>query len=160
MPERAVTAKPDIVAGTVLTSGDPNTGQILYTLGGSKYTMRFSGVVGPDVALWVGGGRLDSVTLFPPASAAAAPAASGVPITFYDSAVVASGGPLFTSGHKMLASIHPAGEAAQNQLIFNSGLGCLGKTVPLGIPFTSGLVAVVQSGQIGWGATFTPVTSG
>ena len=36
MPERNPTAKPTIIAGTVLESGTPNTGQVQYTIGGTK----------------------------------------------------------------------------------------------------------------------------
>ncbi len=158
MPQRFPTSKPGIIAGTLLTSGDPVTGQIPYTLGGSRYAMRASGVVGPDVQLQVGGGRLDMVQIFANATPAAAPAASGIAVVFYETAAVISGGPI--NGEKILASIHPAGDQAQNQLIFNSGLGCLGKVVPLGVPYQSGLAVFVASGQVGWGATYTPVLSG
>lgn len=161
MPERLPTAKPQVTIGSTLLSGDVNTGQMMNTFGGAKYAMKLSGVVGPDVQIWVGGGRLDLVQLFPPASAAAAPAASGLAIVFYDTAAAISGGPFTTSGHKVLASLSPVDPALFNQPIFNSGLGCGGRgPLQLGIPFTSGLAVFTQSGQVGWGATFTPSLSG
>lgn len=151
MPERRPTARPDIVAGTVLESGTPNTGQILQTLGGSHVAMRYSGVVGPDINLWVGGGRLDNAMLY----SLAAPgtlAASGQPVIFYDSAVAVSGGPLSTSGHKVVGVLR-AGN-------ISSGLTLYGEVRQFGAVFTSGLCFTTRSGQGAWTASFTPAISG
>lgn len=151
MPERAVTQKPLVTAGTVFNSGDVNTGQNMNSLGGSKTATRMSGVVGPDVNLWVGGGRLD-LGMVHSAVVADIPAASGVPIVFYDSAVAVSGGPLNASGHKIV------GVLGVN--VTASGVRYGGQVFQIGIPFTSGLCVSVASGQVGWTASFTPAVSG
>lgn len=150
MGERAVTKKPTVTIGTVLSSGDPNTGQNLNTLGGTKNYSKFSGVVGPDVNIHVGGGRLDKVTM----DWSTIPAASGVVVKFYDSAVAVSGGPLATSGHKLVASVkHPNYPNV-------SGLIHTPFTVDLGHVFTSGLCVTTASGQVGFACSYTPVVSG
>ena len=166
MPERLPTIKPTVTVGSVLTSGDPNTGQICQTLGGSKTVERKSGVVGPDINLHVGGGRLDTVHVHWPAAASGfttnAAFASGLPVTFYDSAVAVSGGPLNASGHKIVLKVFPhdlylMGTGAT----VNSGLLGQGRApFPVGAVFTSGLCVTTASGQHGWTATFTPVVSG
>ena len=98
MPERLATSKPTILAGTTLESGVPNTGQTLWTAGGTRTASVLSGSAGGDANLWVGGGRLDKGQLHPWAGAVY----SGKPVIFYDAAVAVSGGPLATSGHKIV----------------------------------------------------------
>ncbi len=160
MPERLPTSRPTIIGGTPLLSGDVNTTQLMHTLGGTKTATRMSGLVGPDVVLWVGGGRLDNVEIHPGAGVTM-PAASGIAVTFYDTAVVVSGGPFFASGHKILAKIHPASLQGNNfNAFFNSGLLSYGGQVNLGRVFTSGLAVAVTSGQQGWTVSFSPTLSG
>lgn len=153
MPERQPTKNALYIAGTNLESGTPNTGQIMYTLGGAKTYTRFSGTVGPDTAIWVGAGRLDSIYLIPSADMAA----SGKTILFYDSAVAASGGPIAASGHKVLGGIQIGGTPQPANL---SGLINYGGFVQCGLPFNSGLIATTASGQVGVSVCFTTVISG
>lgn len=154
MPERLPTIKPTVNIGSVLTSGDPNTGQMCYTQGGSKTFSKLSGVVGPDVNIWVGGGRLDASFFHDSALLAL----SGQAVVFYDSAVAVSGGPLSTSGHKIVGVLAPTGFQADTSV---SGAALRGGIViNHGFPFTSGLCVTTRSGQAGFSATFTPVVSG
>ncbi len=151
MPERLPTAKPLIVAGTNLESGTPNTGQILQTIGGTHTYNKMSGVVGPDVSVWVGGGRLD-LAVFHTATLATLSAASGKPIVFYDAAVAISGGPISASGHKVVGVLSPAVTA--------SGTLIYGERRDFGSVFTSGLCHSTTSGQAGFSISYTPVISG
>lgn len=151
MPERNPTAKPTVIAGTVFESGTPNTGQIPYTLGGTRTFGRFSGTAGGDVNIWVGGGRLDTVLLHP-ATVATIPAASGVAPIFYDSAVAVSGGPINASGHKIVGVGLPATTV--------SGAAIGGQVISLGIVFSSGLCVTGASGMAGFTACYTPTVSG
>ena len=158
MPERLPTAKPTILAGTNLESGTPNTGQVPMTLGGSRSHTRFSGAA--DVAIWVGGGRLDTLQALP-GSAATMPVASGVPIIYYDSAVAAAAGPVAASGHKVVAIYDPRGIPLPALNIFNSG-GLAYGSLPLsvGVVFTSGLCVGGLSGALGSVVSYTPAISG
>lgn len=158
MPNRLPTKNPQYMAGTVLMSGDPNTGQISTTWGGTKTVSQMSGAVGPDICAWVGAGRLDTFALH--AAAAVPQAASGKVITFYDSAVAVSGGPLSTSGHKIIAQLDPRRVNLRLDT-FNSGaLIVATEPIPVGVVFTSGLCYTTTSGNPGWTASFTPVLSG
>lgn len=151
MPERAITEKPTIIAGTPLFSGTPNTGQLLYSQGGQKTTSFFSGVVGPDKLLWTGAGRLDAAFFHDSALIAL----SGQPVVFYDAAAAVSGGPL--SGHTVVGVLAPSDEMAATGI---SGAALRGGQVrTFGFPFVNGLVASTRSGQPGFSATFTPVAS-
>lgn len=166
MPERLPTVKPTVTVGSILTSGDPNTGQICDTPGGSKTVQRMSGVVGDNnVNLWVGGGRLDTVHIHCPAAASGfttnAAYLSGLPVVFYDSAVAISGGPLNASGHKVVAKVAPYEPSMAGAILANSGLLGQGRgPIVIGAVFTSGLCYTGASGIPGWTATFTPVVSG
>lgn len=152
MPERNPTARPMVVQGSPVESGTPNTGQVQYTLGGQRTYSKMSGVVGPDVNIWVGGGRLDAVFLHD----SAMNALSGLAVVFYDSAVAVSGGPLSTSGHKIVGVIGPL--PAQTGI--SGGLLKGGQIQNVGFVFTSGLCHTTVSGQPGFSASFTPVVSG
>ncbi len=161
MPERLPTARPTVLAGTNLTSGDPNTGQVFQTFGGAKTFSLYSGTVGPDKAIWVGGGRLDHVELHPGA-AVSMPIASGPAVIFYDSAVVVSGGPIFASGHKIVSKITPGILTLQSisSVAYASGILNYGGLWPVGRVFTSGLMLATLSGMNGVTVSFTPVVSG
>lgn len=160
MPNRNPTAAPTVIIGSVLESGTPNTGQVLYTLGGSKMYHVKSGVAGGATAIHVGAGRLDKIVMHPPATAAVGPAASGLALYFYDSAIAVSGGPLNASGHNTVAALSPVDPALVNFPNFESGVGLQGRILDLGIPFTSGLCVTTRSGQAGFTITYTPVVSG
>ena len=164
MPERLPTKNPTIIAGTNLMSGTPNTGQIPYTLGGSKTICAGSGANGLSgigaFQYQAGQGRLDTIQMLGVGAAAPA-AASGTPITFYDAAVAGTGANL-QSGHKILAILDPRAISQINAaLAFNSGaLIYAPPPIPLGAPFMSGLCVAGGSGAPGWTATYTPVVSG
>lgn len=155
MPERNPTTKPTFIAGTNLQSGTPNTGQIQYTQGGQQTFCTLSGTAGGDANIWVGGGRVDIAQLHP----WAASVQSGKPAVLYDAAAAVSGGPLATSGHKIVAVICIPN--AGNQI--GSGLMLGGQGFPpqqLGFVFTSGLCIASTSGMPGVTVAFTPVISG
>ena len=170
MPERppvqppiASTAKQNVIAGTNTFSGTPNTGQVLFTNGPSMTDSRFSGST-VDVQLWTGAGRLDFIQLLG-AAAAAPPAASGLPVFFYDSHNAASGGPVVNSGPKVIGVLDPRADASRAAgfaaLVFNSGaLIYTGEPQYIGTVFTSGLCASQRSGQPGFIVGWTPVISG
>lgn len=154
--ERFPTARPNIIAGTTIVSGAPNTGQTLWTQGGThRYTMA-SGTAGGD-ALITAQCRLDSVTIWPPATAAAGPAASGQALVFYDAAAAVSGG-YGTAANQI--RITPVTPLHQSSTIFNSGLGLTGFTVQIGQAFWSGLCIGSASGMLGCSVSYTPILSG
>lgn len=152
MPERNPTKTPMLIAGTNLESGTPNTGQIPYTLGGSRTYTKYSGTAGGDVNIWVGGGRLDSIFVIPSADAGL----SGRALLFYDAAAAVSGGPIFLSGHKVVGGVQvPTGSTP-----VLSGTPNIGGVVSVGVVFTSGLCHTGGSGGFGFSCSFTPVISG
>lgn len=156
MPERFPTNKPLVLAGTPLMSGTPNTGQLSYTLGGSKTFTAYSGTAGGDANIWVGGGRLDRGFVH---NALASLVLSGKPIVLYDSAVAVSGGPLATSGHNVVGILSVGSLAGVNTL---SGVQVIGGAIQDlgGMVFTSGLCYTGTSGQPGFTVGYTPVVSG
>lgn len=148
MAERTPTLRPMIVGGTSVESGTPNTGQIQTTLGGSRTFTKLSGTAGGDANIVQGGGRLDAIYIIPSADAGL----SGLPLLFYDSAVAVSGGPLATSGHKVIAGFQiPPGVAP-----VLSGTLNVGGMMPVGMVFTSGLCHQSASGQRGFTVSYTP----
>jgi hypothetical protein len=163
MPERFPTSKPEVICGTNLFSGTPNTGQQPTTYGGSNNFQKFSGTVGPDLSIWVGAGRLDNFASLGTIGTTDIKQASGQPIIFYDSAIAASGGPIAASGHKIIAILDTRGFPLPggNPNIFNSGALSYGyPPTPVGAVFTSGLCVSMTSGQVGFNVSFTPVVSG
>lgn len=155
MPERQPTAKPTIIAGTTFVSGDPNTGQQLFTYGGTKTFTKFSGTAGGDANVWVGAGRLDVACTFD----GSALALSGTPIIFYDSAIAVSGGPLATSGHKVVGVLGVGGANA-GPLAASGDVFMAGMTQIIAMPFNSGLCYTSRSGHLGFSISYTPVVSG
>lgn len=154
MPERLSNVSgANFVTGTTLESGAPNTGQCNFSFGASRTFSKFSGVVGPDNNLWVGGGRLMWGAAIPSADAIQ----SGIPVLFYDSAIAASGGPFSASGHKVIGVLRGGGGGEQ---IVSGELNNYGTRRDFETVFTSGLCATTASGQFGYFACFTPVTSG
>ncbi len=154
MPERNPSARPTNIVGSVLMSGDPNTGQQLFTANGTKTFTQYSGTAGGDANIWVGAGRLNGVYTHPGLTQLAL---SGQFISFYDSATAVSGGPLATSGHKIIGGIglpQSLAPAASGDLIVG------GQYFPLGLVFTSGLCFQSRSGVNGWTADYTAVVSG
>lgn len=154
MPERQPTAKPTIVAGTTFVSGDPNTGQQLFSQGGTKTFTKFSGTAGGDANVWVGAGRLDNACLFD----GSVVALSGTPVIFYDSAIAVSGGPIAASGHKVVGVLGVGGSTkgvAASGDVFMAGL-----SQTIAMPFNSGLCYTSRSGHLGFSISYTPVVSG
>ena len=154
MPERTPTNKPVILAGTTLMSGDANTGQQLFTQGGTRTHTIFSGTAGGDAAIFVGAGRLDAAFFHPGAQLAL----SGQSVMFYDAASPYSGGPIPASGQTkvvgVLATVAASRPAASGD-VFQGGV-----VQQFGFAFTSGLCFQGRSGQFGWSASYTPVVSG
>ncbi len=113
---------------------------------------------GPDVLIFSGAGRLDSITLNPPF-------ASGLLLAtvFYDAGTVSSGGPFAASGHKIvgwtpqLVSL-VSGYSPVSGNTGSAGLGDLLVGVPrqVSVPFQSGLCVALKSGQPGLTVCFTP----
>lgn len=154
MPFRNPTNSPVIMAGTNIISGTPNTGQILTSPGGASQTYtNYSGTVGPDLLITAGQGRLDCAFFLDTLILAL----SGQPVTFYDSAVAASGGPIAASGHKVVGVLAPQATQAPTGV---SGAFLRGGNIQsFGMPFTSGLVATTRSGAAGFSAGYTLATS-
>jgi hypothetical protein len=76
---------------------------------------------------------------------------------FYDSAVAVSGGPLATSGHKVVGVLAPTRELALTGI---SGAALRGGNVQqFGFVYTSGLCYSTRSGQAGFSVSYTPVMS-
>jgi hypothetical protein len=145
------TPKPCLNAGTIILSGAPNTGQTLATLGGLRTHTVFSGAVGPDILITAGEGRLDAAFFHDSAIIAL----SGQPVIFYDSAVAVSGGPLATSGHKVVGVLAPKADTGISGAALRGG-----DVKTYGFPFSSGLCYTTRSGQAGWSVTYTPCVSG
>lgn len=154
MPERTPTNKPTVLVGSTIESGVPNTGQSLWTLGGTRTHTVFSGTAGGDANIWVGGGRLDSFAF----TNGNQLALSGQQVIFYDSAVAVSGGPLATSGHKHIGTlgVPMASKVAASGDVFIAN----GTVQTCGFVFTSGLCFQSRSGIMAWSASYTPVVSG
>lgn len=153
MPNRTPTVRPVIMAGTNILSGvTPNTGQVLFTQGGSVAYTRYSGVAA-DAQIWSGAGRLDSIQLHP---AAGLFVASGVATYLYDGAVAGTG-PAAASGHLVLAVGDPQAIPRPPFGTFQSGDKVnAGPIMQVGAPFMSGLNVSSLSGAGGVTVIFTP----
>ncbi len=156
----SVTSKSPLrFAGSVVNSGNVNTGEQNFTVGGGQVAVIYSGMQsgmqlsgnapgafagttgGDNVLLWSGGGRLKQVFTHQPMSGL-------FRITFYDSAVPTSGGPFVNSGHKILGYVWAP---------LLSGFLVPGATFSLDFPFQSGLcVGGLKSGVPGFTVAFTP----
>ena len=113
--------------------------------------------VGPDVLLYSGAGRLDTVLVHQNT------ASSGyrLPIVFYDASAPVSGGPVPTSGHRVIA-FSPAFISTSGGVYgatSGSAVGypiTWGMPVQIGAPFLSGLCFNSRSGQPGVTVSWTP----
>lgn len=114
-------------------------------------------VTGSDVFVASGPGRLDTITLF--VNTAQSGGATG--INFYDAATPVSGGPIYASGHKLLASVPgallypPTGGVLASGQPGNVG-AYQGIPFTIGAPFGSGLCFNSRSGQIAMTIAWTP----
>jgi hypothetical protein len=123
----------------------PITRQTATTLGGTRVYTHYSGVVGPDILIASGAGRLDAAFFLDSALVSL----SGQPVTFYDGAPV-SGGPLAASSHKVLGVLAPQADTGTSGAALRGG-----KIVNFGFVFSSGLVHSTRSGQPGFSVSFT-----
>ena len=150
------------MAGANVSSGNVNTGEFAYTMGGAQRFGSFSGGIlnlssgGPPPAagavvvtadhavIYSGAGRLNEVVPHQ--------AISGTAIHFYDSAVVARSGPgtYRESGYPLIGLV-PA-----NTIGMTPFLGAGPLPLVYGVPFNSGLCIAFASGAPGFTVTFTP----
>lgn len=126
------------------------------TRGGTRAATIFSGIIaganlgaapgavnaGSDTLFFSGAGVLNTVV--------ANQALSGAAVTFYDAPAAVSGGPLNTSGHKILAHL-PANTIGSFGVVGGGPL-----PIAVNTPFYSGLCAAVRSGCAGFTVTWTP----
>ena len=153
MSNRFPTSKPTTMVGSTILSGLPNTGQVLFTQGGSVTFSKLSGTAGGNAMIFTGAGRLDSIHYHP----SAIPAASGFPLLFYDAASALSGHG--ASGYTILDTTNTA-QFGSVFATFNSGVVNIGGDKQVGRVFQSGLAFQSQSGQAGFTVSYTPVQSG
>ena len=155
---------PNFIGGTPRSSGDVQTGEIAWTLGGGRTASVFSGNAvlsgalnavptgitggGYDLQIYSGGGRLKSVM---PHTISI----SGVNVVFYDAAVTTSGGPFPASGHKIIGFLpgNTGGAGLSGSLNFANIV------YQYDMPFQSGLCAALKSGQAGFTVSWIPECS-
>jgi hypothetical protein len=141
------------------------------TWGGFQTATMYSGAVvpnlagapnavatGSDVLLCSGPGRLDSITLNPPFSSGL-----NLAIIFYDSAIPTSGGPIATSGMKIVgytpavvALVSGYSPVSGNTAVAGALDLMAGVPRQVSVPFQSGLCFNSRSGQCGFTAAWTP----
>lgn len=142
---------PCMVAGTPRSSGDVQTGEINTTQGGGRTFMRMSGIIGGDVLIYSGAGRLNNILVINNLQ-------SGQSVLFYDSSVATSGGPFATSGHRVVGVIPPVWREGASGII--NTLSAPGQSLFPEMPFQSGLVAAcVASGCPGFTVSYTVETN-
>lgn len=148
--------KPCFITGTPRSSGDVFDGGILFVRGGGRAASQSSGHQpgnpgsgGGELLICSGAGRLLNILQH-------AQLASGLPVFFYDAAVATSGGPFYTSGHKIIGLVPPTwpggalGVASSGTFVpFN------GAVLTVDMPFQSGLCVNLRSGQPGWTISYT-----
>ena len=143
------TAKPLFLGGTPTSSGNVNTGELLFVRGGGRVTCFFSGSTLGDTLIYSGAGRVNNFIMHTQLQ-------SGVPAVIYDAAVATSGGPFGLSGHKFIFATPPTwginavGSGVNNP--FNPA------SQPVDMPFQSGLVVNLRSGNAGFSFSWTPET--
>ena len=129
------------------------SGAVVPGLGGAPGAV----AVGPDVLLMSGPGRLDTFTPF----LGTLHSGTVLSVTFYDSSIPVSGGPIPASGHKMLWSspVYLAPLSGGGGLLSSgqaSVITNLGNPWLIMQPFQSGLCVNCRSGQggysVGWSA--------
>jgi len=153
---------PTYIAGTPRSSGDVQTGEIQFIRGGGRAGTVYSGaaavaavcggpyapaVAGGEVQFWSGAGRLNALLQHIALT-------SGLGVTFYDAAVITSGGPFAASGHKIIGIIPPTWPGGSYS---GTGLNIWnGAVVNVDMPFQSGLCAHTASGCPGFTVSWTP----
>lgn len=162
----AVTSRNPIrMAGAILNSGFPNTGEVRMTNGGEQTACVWSGNLltnasltgapagavtsGGHIQLWSGAGRLHRIMPH-------AILTSGQPVTFYDAGTITVSG-VSVSGQKFIGRI-PARSRAT--LALASGevdtTVAWNDVIEVQMPFTSGLCVAAASGAPGFTVSFTP----
>ena len=125
---------------------------VFTTQGGSRTASIYSGIiagqgltgapgavnVGSDTLLFSGAGRLQLI--YPHLSQI------GTAVVFYDAPAAVSGGPIYTSGHRVIGVLPGTTHGPV------SGTGPL--PIAVGVPFYSGLVAAVRSGCTGFTVSY------
>jgi len=148
---------------TPKSSGDVGTGEIQTVRGGGRLATVYSGILtGASVAAAPGAVAAgDAVYFFSGAgrlnwAQSVVGLLSGQAVTFYDTAVAASGGPIPTSGHKVLGRLPGTQESAIT--ILSGSFGPVG-VFNFDAPFQSGLAAKVPSGCPAFSISWTPEVS-
>lgn len=167
------TRSPLRMAGTGLSSGGVGCGEFVVAIGGDRAVTFYSGAVAPgltgapaavavgsDVLIFSGAGRLKTILQHQVMQ-------SGLAVLFYDAGAPVSGGPIYTSGHKVIGRIEPTWNAAATAAtVPASGVGAgfflnsfKSPLQVVDIPFQSGLCFNSASGQPGFTATYVPETN-
>lgn len=142
------TAKPCFIAGTPVSSGNVQTGEINTTTGGARSKSYLSGI-GVDTLIVSGAGRLNNVVVLTQIT-------SGHMVSFFDESVATSGA--IVAGANCIYQIPPPWNVAGSGLVNPAGLA--GSVTNVGMPFSSGLVvAPVGSGTCGFAFSWTPEVS-
>lgn len=138
---------PTFLAGTPRSSGDVQTGELQHVRGGGRAVTFMSGLPLGDSMIFSGAGRLNSILQH-------TQMASGLAVVLYDGALATSGGPFGLSGHKVIGIVPPtwAGgvQGSGSTTVFT------GQPVNVDMPFQSGLLVNLRSGQPGFTVSFTP----
>lgn len=130
---------------------------IQYTAGGTRAAAIYSGQVAPGLTAAPGAAAVGSDVILhsgPGRLVGAIPhqtylTLSGhVSLKLYDGLPV-SGGPLYASGHVLLADLGVAGGVS-------GAVSYAGQMIPLDVPFNSGLSLNSRSGQIGYTFVWVP----
>ena len=114
------------------------------TQGGLRTACVFSGTAGGDALLFSGAGRINYILPHGVQT-------SGVAVTFYDSAIAVSGGPLPASGHTIVGVL-PATQSPVSGTVFFTN----GSPIEVNMSFRSGLCIASRSGQVGVTVSYTP----
>lgn len=157
------TRKPVRFVGGIVNSGHPNTGELATTRGGMVGFSAWSGgpvqlnsgsavpvaTTGDHAVLVSGPGRLNSAFVINGVLSM-----SGVGITLYDAASVATSGPgtVPAAGRRVLGVLNaPGGVSGQINLP--------GAIVPFDMPFALGLAVNAPSGACGFSVSYTQETN-
>jgi len=164
------------VAGAAVNSGNVNTGEQNFTLGGAQNFTIYSGgmtsgafiastpppagavvAAGSDCLIFSGAGRLKDVLIHPQGLPQNL---SGVLLELYDAGAASSGGPFPLSGTRRIGSVVFVGSGATTQgAVF-------GNVIAFDWPFNSGLCVALKpgpvlsgGGNLAFSITFTPETN-
>lgn len=162
------TRNPLRLAGAIVNSGFPATGEVPFTRGGMRNGVFWSGNLltnsaltglpagsvtsGGHVQVWSGPGRLH--TIIPHQFMT-----SGQPIWFYDAGAISVSG-VSVSGQRIIGIVPLTMPAALAALSGNIALNLhWQREIVVDMPFTSGLCYAAASGSPGASFAFTPETN-